>query len=996
MQKMKYILITLVIISIFSVIGCQKTNVIQPNTDGLLLAVIEDAENIKWFFTDKFVTESFEFSGASNQSNVHSFSGEYSCEVNKKNEFGLGISLDNIPIGSYAEISVWRYSAEGFGALHVSSSQVGDLYFLETKPLIIQDDGWEKIVLNICIEQEVDRLKIACYNPNDSSVYFDDLSIKIYESRPVYYNVKTALSIHVNDSSFKELLQFREKSLAQKVITPDLKKYVKGFIQYKGEKIPVKLRFKGDWTDHLQGDKWSFRIKVGAGYAINGLKSFSIQSPKTRGFLKEWFLHKVFENIGLLTTSYDFIPVMLNGKNLGMYALEEHFDKQLIESRERREGPILKMDEEGFWESNLLGFTNKVWHKIPYYEAAALLPFKKKRTLKSEGLRTQFLLAKDLVYQYKTNAAPIQDLFELDALAAYHALLDLGGVDHGQAWHNQRWYYNPITSKLVPIAYDLYTDDVRPPVRPAILGMVTNDAEVIPQNRFINESVFNQQAFQIRYLHFLKEFATEQFLNTQIELLQAELDSLNQCLGKEFSDYKLDLKPFYANAKNIEVELPNYAQQIAADQLDFVKSSAAYDELTHSSVYYSETGLKAYKKAYNGGVSTIECINFHTGELTIIGYGIKQNKHHLIPLIAPIKMKGFAVSEEKITLTGNGKLYNLFFTVPAFPDSIFTKKIVPWPYPGLDNPRRELEKPLVKNTKLYSIKGPHVTLNKNVHLTDVLFIPVGYELIIHPGSTIKLSANGGLLSYSPVTAIGTKSSPIKIQGMSSSNNGIQVLTKDRTNSKFEYVTFSKLSSFSYKGWTLTGGLTVYKGNVAFNQCTFKNNTCEDAVNLVNCSFTMTNTLIENTFSDGFDADFCVGTIDEMTINKAGNDGLDFSGSVIKMSNIHIFSPGDKAISGGEKSTITVNRGEITKAKLGIVAKDLSVITVSEVGFSYCENVFACFQKKEEYGPAKIVANQCRKVKCGSIYLLGKGCSIMEDGVTSSNLNIESIDSLYSQ
>ena len=41
---------------------------------------------------------------------------------------------------------------------------------------------------------------------------------------------------------------------------------------------------------------------------------------------------------------------MLNGEGLGVYAWEEHPDKQLVESLNRREGPILKLDDAGFWE----------------------------------------------------------------------------------------------------------------------------------------------------------------------------------------------------------------------------------------------------------------------------------------------------------------------------------------------------------------------------------------------------------------------------------------------------------------------------------------------------------------------------------------------------------------------------------------------------------------------------------------------------------------------
>ena len=55
-------------------------------------------------------------------------------------------------------------------------------------------------------------------------------------------------------------------------------------IRWADRSVRVKLRLKGDLPDHLEGDKWSFRIHTRDGNAIMGMRRFSIQAPKTRGF----------------------------------------------------------------------------------------------------------------------------------------------------------------------------------------------------------------------------------------------------------------------------------------------------------------------------------------------------------------------------------------------------------------------------------------------------------------------------------------------------------------------------------------------------------------------------------------------------------------------------------------------------------------------------------------------------------------------------------------
>ncbi len=131
--------------------------------------------------------------------------------------------------------------------------------------------------------------------------------------------------------------------------------------------------------DHLEGNKWSFRIKLKGNNSYYGLKKFSIQDPSTRSFMMEWFAHQLFEKEDILTTRYQFKVVYINGVNKGVYALEEHFNKRLLEYRNQREGPIVKFDESGIWQARLdQKKTGNPFIKYPYLESSEILPFSKK------------------------------------------------------------------------------------------------------------------------------------------------------------------------------------------------------------------------------------------------------------------------------------------------------------------------------------------------------------------------------------------------------------------------------------------------------------------------------------------------------------------------------------------------------------------------------------------------------------------------------------------
>ena len=52
---------------------------------------------------------------------------------------------------------------------------------------------------------------------------------------------------------------------------------------------------------------------------------------------------------------YKFVNLVINGKKFGIYAIEEHFSKEMIEKNQRREGVILSFGEYRMWNFLLDG-----------------------------------------------------------------------------------------------------------------------------------------------------------------------------------------------------------------------------------------------------------------------------------------------------------------------------------------------------------------------------------------------------------------------------------------------------------------------------------------------------------------------------------------------------------------------------------------------------------------------------------------------------------------
>ena len=59
-----------------------------------------------------------------------------------------------------------------------------------------------------------------------------------------------------------------------------------------------------------------------------------------------------------------------------------------------------------------------------------------------------------LLEGFRRRELKTSDVFDVKQMAKYFAVADLCGAEHATRWHNVRFYYNPVTSRLEPIGFD--------------------------------------------------------------------------------------------------------------------------------------------------------------------------------------------------------------------------------------------------------------------------------------------------------------------------------------------------------------------------------------------------------------------------------------------------------------------------------------------------------------------------------------------------------------
>ena len=182
--------------------------------------------------------------------------------------------------------------------------------------------------------------------------------------------------------------------------------------------------------------------------------------------------------------------------------------------------------------------------------------------------------------------------------------------------------------------------------------------------------------------------------------------------------------------------------------------------------------------------------------------------------------------------------------------------------------------------------------------------------------------------------------------------GIVVLNSERP-SEWSYVTVRDTKNIKRPGWNLTGGVTFYKSEVHLKNCVFENSHGEDALNIVNSKFHIIDTDFVSTISDAFDSDFSVGEVEGgvfRDIGKAGGgDAIDISGSKVSVSGTHFENVKDKALSVGERSTMSVKNIQVYNAGTAAVSKDGSLLEIKNSHINQVVHAgLMAYIKKPEY------------------------------------------------
>jgi hypothetical protein len=161
-----------------------------------------------------------------------------------------------------------------------------------------------------------------------------------------------------------------------------------------------------------------------------------------------------------------------------------------------------------------------------------------------------------------------------------------------------------------------------------------------------------------------------------------------------------------------------------------------------------------------------------------------------------------------------------------------------------------------------------------------------------------------------------------------------------------------------------GGTNFFRSPVEIISSSILHHHGEDGLNIISTNFSIQDLEIRDTLSDGFDCDFCEGSITGGLFSKigtaGGGDAIDISLSNISIDGVHFRNINDKAISIGEASRAFAKNLDIDGAGTGAAVKDGSYLELKQSSIRNSKiSALMAYVKKPEFGSATLIASDLK-------------------------------------
>ena len=757
--------------------------------------------------------------------------------------------------------------------------------------------------------------KYVGFNIRNTGKYFEILNLNLLKNFQTSNLEKVYLEINQKTILGLEL-QRKIKFENNGELTDKNKIMLPAKIYYEGKKYNIKMRTKGARLAHYADkDQTSYKIDIKGSKRLWGMEEFSFQKPITKNYTYEYLFHNLLGYVGLAKVKYFFINLHVNDQDLGVYAVEESFSKEIIERQNRRNGPIFSTKEElGEYFPNIAFelYSENFW-KDQYPKLISDL----------------FSILNNI----KTGNFHVNDYFDIDKWAKYFAIMDLTGGYHGSLLKSVKLYYNPTTALFEPIGYDFHKG------AGIFDGFIIMDflQEETKDTKIACSFICGHKEWFLRFLKYKNGELNNKFVKKYIEYLKkySDEDFVNNFLkehDKNLSIYNLAIYKDYSKSDRVRWKGAGffvYDENYLLNRAKLIKSRI--NKVNLIDIVMSKKDNILYFEDYQSTMfpieaQTMECLNpkdkkefFFAGTMKI----------SLNTTCKKIKLRDQNNNSRIIDLKNN-------FTANA------DKKIY--------NKKEFIS--LNESENITKISDLEYIINSNLKIEKNTLIRKNEKFTLTKEKTIIINNNATLFVEGEIIFKNDEKNYTKIY----SEDGTGSLIFYNNNFEIKNVVFQNLSKPNLINYILYGGVNFINSNLVLKNIIIKDSKNEDGINIINSKSKLTNIYFNNIMADALDIDFGEVNFKNISCKKINNDCLDVSGANVTGNNLIAINVLDKAVSAGENSHIKIKDINLINNYIALAVKDGSTAYFDNIIFKKNTYDIALFNKKKEYTKPKLTIN----------------------------------------
>jgi len=311
-----------------------------------------------------------------------------------------------------------------------------------------------------------------------------------------------------------------------------------------GRELSTILALREGPLERTPGERWPLHVRLATNDTLLGMRTFDLTPVTDERQLLAWLFQRTLADQGLPALGHGFTEVRLNGRDLGLYAMEGRVDSVVLAGWGRGQGPVARFDD-GMLTNAMEAMEQRRFPSKPPpqgdWMSAPIMASRPALLATDRGLASRYQRTVFALDGFRAGRLSASEVFDVEALGKLLALCDMLGGQEAGAWRNLRFLADSTTGKLIifpqrgfsgrPIASALAMR-TSAPVRFGFAGTDFLD-------RLLGDSLV-----YVNYITHLDTFSAEGWLEGLLERIGPALDLRERIVAGEYPHAKLDRTVF--------------------------------------------------------------------------------------------------------------------------------------------------------------------------------------------------------------------------------------------------------------------------------------------------------------------------------------------------------------------------------------------------------------------------------------------------------------------